>query len=257
MERAQYQMTILLLLMIKRLLKSRAEKFNENIGLNIQNNHRSPIYEILKISYNFGIYNCLMKLIFGRTHMNKNQWKFKVWEIAWKVEESYWNQIFTIHKKSELLHKTLPNPGYLTWWHVSDLSPDMMRYCEDMAKLVCGASRLKCDDFRTRNGTFLNRACSLCDSYIEENPFHIVMQCPIHEPSRRQMYDEIGKTSQSLLNVFTNLNGEEKYLTLMGKSIVQISNEEIFTLWKISGFFISSMYRLTISMNDLHSSNST
>ena len=71
------------------------------------------------------------------------------------------------------------------------------------------------------------------------------------------MYDEIGKTSQSLLNVFNNLNGEEKYLTLMGKSIVQISNEEIFTLWKISGFFISSMYRLTISMNDLHSSNST
>ena len=59
--------------MIKGLLKARAEKFNENIALNIQNNHRSPIYEILKISYNFGIYNCLMKLIFGRTYMNKDQ----------------------------------------------------------------------------------------------------------------------------------------------------------------------------------------
>ena len=55
------------------------------------------------------------------------------------------------------------------------------------------------------------------------------------------MYDEIGKVSQRLLDDFDNLNGEDKYLTLMGKYAAQISNEEIFAVWKISGF----------SMNDL------
>ena len=191
-------------------------------------------------------------MIFGRHLLSKNQWESKIWETAWNIEDQYWNQAIAVHKTSDLLYKTLPKPRYLTWWHVANLFPHLMNICENMSKMVCGSSKLKCDYSKTRKYTFMNRACSLCGLSIEENPFHIVMQCPYHEPTRRQMYEEFGKVSEKLLIDYNDLNGEDKYLTLMGKYVSQIPNEEIMKLWQISGTFISMMYRQTIIKNEMY-----
>ena len=64
--------------MTKELLMTRAKRLNENIPLHIKNCHRSIIYEILKVSYNFGLYNCPMGMIFGRHLLSKNQWKSRI-----------------------------------------------------------------------------------------------------------------------------------------------------------------------------------
>ena len=68
-----------------------------------------------------------------------------------------------------------------------------MRVCEDMARMVCGTSNLKCDDPKLRKETLSNRACTLCDFGIEENTVHLVMQCPYHEATRICMYNDIDK----------------------------------------------------------------
>ena len=66
------------------------------------------------------------------------------------------------------------------------------------------------------------------------------------------MYEEFGKVSEKLLIDYNDLNGEDKYLTLMGKYVSQIPNEEIMKLWQISGTFISMMYRQTIIKNEMY-----
>ena len=57
--------------MIKNLFKWRARSFNENINKGIENEHQSPLYEILRVSRNSGLYEELMQMIFGCTMYNK------------------------------------------------------------------------------------------------------------------------------------------------------------------------------------------
>ena len=134
-----------------------------------------------------------MRQIFGRYLLTKNEWKILVWKKTWEVEENHWVRLMAVHKKCDLLYKTIEKPRYLTWWYVADLIPHMMRTCENMAKIVCGSSKLKCDLFKSRQDTFNNRVCILCHIGTEQNAEHIVMQCQIHEQTRRIMYHDISK----------------------------------------------------------------
>ena len=146
--------------LIKTIMQKRTRVFNDNIRLHIQDKHRSPIFEILKISFNFGLYECLVRQIFGRHFLSKNEWKTIVWGKTWDVEENHWVRMMIVHKRCDLLYKTTEKPRYLNWWYLADLIPCMMRTCEDMAKIVCGSSKLKCDVFKSRQDTFNNRVLS-------------------------------------------------------------------------------------------------
>ena len=117
-----------------------------------------------------------------------------------------------------------------------------MRACEDMASMVCGTSNLKCDDPKLRKETLSNRACTLCDFGIEENTVHLVMQCPYHEATRIFMYNDKDKLQVETYGVFNELQGEEKFLTLMGKNIMTIDPDDMLKLWTISGYYTSMMY---------------
>ena len=131
--------------MIKRLVKCRACSFNENINKGMENEHKSLLFEILRVSRNLGLYEEVMRMIFGRIVYSKTQWKKRVWDISWKTEDLYWRQIAILYRNDNLLFKKTANPRYLTWWHISNLIPGVKRNCEDMAKMVCGASNLKAD----------------------------------------------------------------------------------------------------------------
>ena len=60
-----------------------------------------------------------------------------------------------------------------------------------MAKIICHASLLKCDDARLKHLPYGNRACSLCNLYLSEDIFHIMMQCPGTQQLRNDMYAEL------------------------------------------------------------------
>ena len=51
--------------MIKKLFKITAKTFNDNIAAGLQNEHKSPIFEILRVSYNYGLYEEIMRMLFG------------------------------------------------------------------------------------------------------------------------------------------------------------------------------------------------
>ena len=68
--------------MVKMLSRSRAKTFNENIGTGLQNAHKSPLFEIFKVSHNFGLYDDVMRMIFGVAVYSKSQWRDKIWKVA-------------------------------------------------------------------------------------------------------------------------------------------------------------------------------
>ena len=90
----------------------------------------------------------------------------------------------------------------------------MMALCEDMAKLVCNASKLKSDDFMLEKATFGTRMCIECDLGIEENVKHIVMQCPAYENIRREMLDKIADLQNDIGTMVLAEHGEILYILL-------------------------------------------
>ena len=72
--------------------------------------------------------------------------------------------------------------------------------CEYMAKFICHARRLKCDDVRLKSLSPCNRVCSECDMYryVVENVRHMVMQCPIHEGDRILLYQNLYQNDPKL-----------------------------------------------------------
>ena len=238
--------------MIKKLFKIRAKAFNDNIAAGLQNEHKSPIFEILRVSYNYGLYEEIMRVLFGTITYNKNQWKTRVWATAWGIEDQFWKQTASLFRGTDLLFKTTSNPRYLTWWHISDLIPRLMRICEDMARMVCGTSNLKGDSIKHKRETYINRVCLLCNLGMEENTVHIVMQCPFHERTRHCMYEAIDNLEMKISTIFQNLQGDEKFLALMGKNIDGIDPEGMFKIWTISGTYISMIYRTTMAKHADH-----
>ena len=73
------------------------------------------------------------------------------------------------------------------------------------------------------------------------------MQCPYHETTRISMYSDLDKLHVEISGKFNVLQGEEKFLTLMGKNIMNTDPDDMLKIWTISGYYISMMYRITIS----------
>ena len=119
----------------------RAAKYNGNIAEGMRNEVHSVIFDLLKTATLFEFYNEIMRMINGLAYYSKGQWKQMVWKRAWELEKddrSFRHVIF----KTTLNLKMIENEGsYIIWWQISDFFPVLIKQCELMAKLVCGASR--------------------------------------------------------------------------------------------------------------------
>ena len=122
-----------------------------------------------------------------------------------------------------------------------------MRICEDMSGLVCGTNTFKCDNLKLKRELYSNRVCMLCGLGIEEHATHTVMQCPYHEKTRINMYESIVNLIMEISDKLHNLQGEEKFVTLMGTNITDTNPGDMAKLWCVSGSYISEIYRITIT----------
>ena len=50
-----------------------------------------------------------------------------------------------------------------------------------------------------------HRVCPNCDMYIKEDLFHVVMQCPIHEPLRRNMCNTLYQIDDRIERIFADV----------------------------------------------------
>ena len=171
--------------------------------------------------------------------------KTLTWDKASELEERQWTNILMKREKCPILFKTLPKPRYLTWWHLSDLNPRLIKECEDMAKIVCATSKLRAD-MRTSDLTLGACMCIHCDLGIEETAFHLVMQCPANEECKCKMFNEIQNISDEMGEEFSKLRGDEIFLSLMGRNMATVSPEDMLSMWTITCSHISYMYQRAI-----------
>ena len=207
------------------------------------NVYRSPTCDMLNTAKRFGLLKVVTDMIEGNLAIcGKKAWAKKVWEKAWLLEDVFWDSSKIIHKDNDLLYGAVGHTRYMAWWKVADFFPPLIRMCENLAKLVCHASYLKCDDPRLKGMSHSNRACPNCDMYLVENVFHVVMQCPMHATERRLMYTRLYEYDPLLENLVTD-NPSEVFYWSIGGEIPDMCEEYMYGFWCITGQAIYGMYR--------------
>ena len=204
-----------------------------------ENPNRSAVLEITFAAKRLGLFNILVDMVNeNATIFSKKQWSKIVWGKAWILEDTFWDSTKLIHKENDLMYSTISRARYMAWWRVSDNFPTQMRMCETMGRIMCHASRLKCDDVRLKSLTPSHRMCSECDMYVVENIYHLVMQCPMHEVDRVLMYDALYNYDPQL-----RTPPEKILFWLLGMEINDTSEAYMLGFWNIAGNAICGMYR--------------
>ena len=155
------------------------------------NKYDSPIFYILRVSIIYGIFDLVINMVLKGHFFSKKDWRKIVWQRAWEIEDEDWLFRAALHPSLNNLNKIIGKPLYLVWWQVSDVVPSLIRCCETMSKILCGASKLKCHDQTLRRATFLSRKCTLCNEHAIEDIEHLVMNCGYHAVTRTEMFNEI------------------------------------------------------------------
>ena len=165
-----------------------------------------------------------------------------MWHRAWDLERTYW---CNAHRSLEYVNKLCPSPMYLCWWQISDTNPNLIGMCENMARMVCKSSMLKCDDVRLKSLTNSWRWCELCDFSVEEDLWHCIMQCPAFQGTRIRMFNDVesifARDGQMLPE-----SGADILALLIGAVTPGISPKTMVEIWKVSGTYISEMYEARV-----------
>ena len=230
----------------KRIVCVRANSFIQERDKSRRNENSSPIYDLLNVAEKAGLLETCMNMVHNGWYYSKDVWSKKVWKAMWDMEDEEYQLLKIQLNHEKLLFQIIGKHFYLTWWLFTDLKPNHMKQGEIMANLVCDTSLLKANDYRMKRLPIGARFCEMCYLGIEENVWHLVMQCPFYEDSRVAMYQEID--SLELVELETVLNNpRELYLTLMGKHPEDIPLEIMMQVWDISSRHISNMYKRAIS----------
>ena len=224
--------------MYKDVLKLRCQTFNSDVEKYSKNEADSPIFEMLKSAILYGLYQEVMYMVNMECQYTKKEWSNLVWEKAWRVEKmdrSFSREFF---ETGALINEIMCDSNYLIWWEIGDCCPELMLYCEVLAKIVCRTSRLKSDDYTFKDQLISIRSCELCNQFIAEDVKHVVLECDRTEHLRVEMFEKIqSTTSIDIVNRTDNI-----LFTLLGRNIPDVPIQEMMKVWKVSCKYISRMY---------------
>ena len=223
----------------------RTLEFVKNIPENILNKYDSPVYDILKVTIIYGLLDDIMHMIAGTRVYDKITWRNKVWKIAWEIDENDWRMKTLYFKSIRTLKEVSGTVGYSVWWRLSDDQPERVKQCEDMIKLLCGASRLKCDDPRLKRTANVYKMCESCNMYEIEDAKHVIMHCTRVNELRSEMYDYInaiiGDKGKTIID-----RSENTLYTLLGRQCKEVDERANREFNVIASTYISKMYRLIV-----------
>ena len=165
--------------------------------------------------------------------------------MAWENEDHDWRMKIFYFSSIQTLKEVSGTVRYSLWWRLSDDQPILPKQCEDMIKLICGASRLKCDDPRLRNAARVDKMCELCSKYEVEDAKHVILYCTYVNEIRAEMYECFNAMPDNLC--MSILDGSDNiYYTLLGKPCKEI-DENIYREFNvIASSYISKMYRMVV-----------
>ena len=230
----------------KKVFKLRAVQFNSDIDKYSRNTYDSPIFDMLRIAIIFDLYHIVMGLVTNDHFYSKQQWKSMIWTRAWMIEDSDWQYGTMFFKALQTMNMTIGADKYLSWWHIADLNPNLMKECETMAKIVCNASELKCDHYKYKDGSFYNKACSRCEYAAYENAEHIIMSCPANIDFRTQMCNELS-TTDGCKEIWNDLSASSALKTILGGKPDYMDFSSFVPIWCITAKWVHLMYMRTVS----------
>ena len=231
---------------IRRVFLERFTFYINNMKQCRENKSRSPTFDLLNSATRFGVLSQLCDIVTGRMlPYSKKAWSNIIWNKAWQIDDLFWESTRILHKNNEVLHCAMSRSRYLSWWELSDKFPHLIRICENMAKLLSGASRLKCDDTRLKGLTQSFRNCSRCDMYTAENLHHLVMQCPATDTIRKRMYEDLYKYDDKIRQVVCE-KPDKVFNWMVGGNIENTLAGEMYYVWTITGTAINEMYRMVL-----------
>ena len=225
----------------KRILIQRTQDFLGNEHLSKINEHDSPIFDLLNVSRKVGLFDTCIKMITTGCMYSKQEWKKKVWEYIWRLEDEECIMMYRQPDHTVLLYEIMKGPFYLVWWILSDLYPSWTRMCEKMSSMVCDTCLLKATDYRLKGKTHGYKMCNRCKLGSLEDVKHLIMQCPYFEVKRAKMYDEIKKLNNEELDEVLS-NPQEIFHVILGKHPDNASFENMIQFWLIAGAHICDMY---------------
>ena len=232
---------------IRTIFERRLEDFMRNTRDAECNAQKSPFFEIFSTCKKFGLLDCVRKMVRGEMPIyGKKGWSDLVWQRAWRIEDAYWKATNMMCKNNDLLILTNPDTRYLSWWRLADSNHPLMRMCETIARIVCRASRLKCDDSRFKEAPASQKTCEMCDQYAVENIHHIIMQCPAYNSERVIMYELIERYCPAVTSLLKE-NPSMTFAWIMGREVPGVSALEQVTLLEIAGEAILIMYNKCIN----------
>ena len=71
----------------KRILRNRANEYNNDQNKSRINECNGPIFDILNNSAEVGLFNICMHMVFNDHYYSKEDWKEIVWENVWSKED--------------------------------------------------------------------------------------------------------------------------------------------------------------------------
>ena len=99
----------------KRILRNRANEYNNDRNKGRINECDGPIFGILNNSAEVGLFNICMHMVFNDHNYSKEDWKKIVWENVWKKEDE---DVCILYKQSNRkknwLFDIIEKPYYLT-----------------------------------------------------------------------------------------------------------------------------------------------
>ena len=205
----------------------------------------SIVADLLRTAEIFKLTDEIKNMVERGQYYSKQAWKVMVWDRGWALEDALWCLEARLYKELDLFLKVSQGTLYLTWWTLSNMYPDLIHVCENLSRILCHASLLKCDDIRLKSLPPVNRVCSLCDHYAIEDGPHIIMQCPGTQHLRNDMFEEL-ESSEDIRNVFA-INENDVMLVCLGKCPNGILDNVMVNLWCISGRHINQIYKYVLS----------
>ena len=227
----------------RQVLETRFRDFCTDLESNQRNDHASPIYDILRISVIFRLFEKVRGMILGGHVYSKHAWSKIVWGRVWEIEHEDWYYSARLAQETQLLRSISDTPEYSNWWRLSDETCEYTRMSETLVRIVCRSSNLKSDHYEFNDKSIISRSCSRCESISEENIFHVVMQCDANLEMRINMLAELNDTARSIMQYVDPGN---LFYVMLGRVEEGFSFEEMCTLWTISGKWIQRMYDVTI-----------
>ena len=234
-----------LIAIAKKVFVDRARIRRENIDNSPLSEEWSVVDDLLNVVNVFRLNDEISNMVLRGQVYPKALWKQIVWERGWALEDTFWCLEARLHKELDLLLRVCPRPRYLTWWSLSNKYPNMIQVCEILAKIISHASLLKCDDVRLKHLLYGNRACSLCNLYLPEDAFHIIMQCPGTQRLRNEMHAEL--TLYPDIVQVLNENEQDTMSIYLGKHPTDSCYDVMEKLWCITGKHISGIYKYVLN----------